>query len=217
MGLRVGLAGTNDAGAGVAIAGDTYAGLSTTLGNYGGTWTGTWPAGSGDSHYDFWTPLLANVTSTYAGFPSATNTFAGQGDEVIRWAIIHSQKNKSKRGMLDLILLDRAWYMSFLELVDSKERFLSRPGRNEGSLAKLGFTDSVNYDGVDITYEYGVPDSTGYGINVDEIELRSMQSQLFVPTGPDYDVASKSYRFDVDFLGNLVMNPRSMAKFYGYS
>jgi hypothetical protein len=206
------LTATEDADEGAGTAGDTYAGLVTTLGNYGGTWTGTWPAGSGDSHYDFWTPLVVNVTSTFAGFPTSTNTFAAQGDECIRWGIINCQKNKSKRGMLDLILLDRTYYMNFLELIDTKERFLSRPGRNEGSLAKLGFTDSVNWDGVDISWEYGIPTASGYGVNVDSMELRSMQSQLFVPTGPDYDVASKSYRFDVDFLGNLVMNPRDMMK-----
>jgi hypothetical protein len=40
------------------------------------------------------------------------------------------------------------------------------------------------------------------------MELRSMQGQLFVPEGPDYDVASKSWRFSIDFFGNLVFNPR---------
>jgi hypothetical protein len=183
-GLESCLAESTTTNAAVAAASDTYAGLSTLLGNYGGSWTGTWPNGTGDAHYDFWTPILANTDSTDdTAFPTTTQTFAAQGDEVVRWAIIQCQKNKSKRGMLDLILFDRTFYMNFLELIDTKERFLSRPGRNEGSLAKLGFTDSVNFDGVDITHEYGVAASTGYGLNVDEMELRSMQSQLFVPTG----------------------------------
>jgi hypothetical protein len=216
-GLESCLAGTVAAGVAVATANDTYAGLVCTLGNYGGSWTGTWPNGTGDAHYDFWTPILADYTSTSAEYPTTTNDWPSQGDEVIRWSIIQCQKNKSKRGMLDLFLLTRSMYMQFLELIDTKERFLSRPGRNEGSLAKLGFTDSVNFDGVDVSHEYGIPDTIGYGVNIDELELRSMQSQLFVPTGPDYDVASKSYRFDVDFLGNLVMNPRSMVKLDDYT
>lgn len=201
----------------VGYPSDTYAGLSTILGNYGGTWTGLWPDGTGDAHYDFWSPLLVNYTSSHAVFPSATNTFAGQGDEAVRYGIIQTHKNKSKRGMLDLILLTRSMFQGFLELVDSKERFIAQPGKNQGSLVKLGFTDTINFDGVDITSEFGIPDTIGYGVNVDSIELRSMQSQLFMPTGPDYDVSSKSYRFDVDFLGNLVMNPRDMLKLDNYA
>lgn len=194
----------------VAAPSDTYAGLSTALGNYGGSWTGSWPDGSGDSHYDFWSPIIAATDSEDYG--TTNDNWADQGDQVLRYAGIQARKNKSKRGMLDLFVITRTMYEEFLGLIDSKERFISRPGRQEGSLAKLGFTDTVNWDGIDVTSEFGIPDDSGYGINVDSLELRSMQSQLFVPTGPDYDVASKSYRFDVDFMGNLVMNPRDMVK-----
>jgi hypothetical protein len=189
---------------------DTYAGLTTGIGDYGGTWTGSWPDGTGDAHYDFWTPVIVNTTST--AFGGATDDFAGQGDEAIRYLIIRSQKNKSRRGQLDLILLYNAWYEQLLNLLDTKERFVSRPGRNEGSLAKLGFTDVVNYDGVEVTWSFGVPDTTGYGFNVDEMELCSLQSQLFVPEGPDFDIASQSWRFSIDMYGNLKMNPRCMGK-----
>lgn len=36
-----------------------------------------------------------------------------------------------------------------------------------------------------------------------------MQGQLFVPEGPDYDVASKSWRFSIDFFGNLVNDEKA--------
>lgn len=189
---------------------DTYANLSTKLGNYGGSWTGSWPNGTGSSEFDFWSPIIAATDSTDYG--TTNDNWAEQGDQVLRYGIIQTQKNKSKRGMLDIVFIDRSMYQEFLQLLDNKERFISRPGRNEGSLAKLGFTDMVNYDGVDVTSEYGVPANIGYGVNVNSIELRSLQSQLFNVDGPDWDVASRSWRFAVDFLGNLVLNPRELLK-----
>lgn len=194
---------------------DTYAGLTTGLLDYGGTWTGSWPGGTGDAHADFWTPVLVNYTST--DFGGAADTWAAQGDEAIRYGIIKSQKNRSRRGQLDLILLESTLFEGFLNLLDGKERFNSRAGRQEGSLAKLGFSDMVNYDGVEVSWEYGVPDAVGYGFNVDEMELCSLQKQLFVPEGPDFDIASQSYRFSIDFFGNLKMNPRCMVKFATYA
>jgi hypothetical protein len=198
-----------------AAPNDTYAGLNTQLGSYGGTWTGSWPDGEGDAHYDFWSPVLTNYTST--AFVGSGDTWATQGDEALRYTIIRAQKNKSRRGQLDLFLLEKALYEGFLNLLDAKERFNSRPGRNEGSLAKLGFTDSVNYDGADISWEYGIPSNLGYGFNLDEMELCSMQSQLFVPEGPDFDIASQSWRFSVDMYGQLKANPRSSAKLENYA
>jgi len=194
---------------------DTYAGLSTQLGNYGGTWSTVWPTGTGDAHYDFWTPLIVNYTSS--AFGGTGDTWATQGDEVLRWAIVMSQKNKSKRGMMDLALITNDMFFDFKNLMDGKERFMSRPGRNEGSLAKLGFTDVINYDGVDVTSEYGIPSDTGYCWNLDAIMLHSLQGQLFVPEGPDFDIASKSWRFSIDFFGNLECNPRCQCKLMDYA
>lgn len=198
-----------------AAPNDTYAGLVTQVGNYGGTWTGSWPDGTGDAHFDFYSPTLVNTDSS--GFGGATNDVAGQIDEVLRYLIIRSQKNKSRRGQLDLILLVSDFYEALLNLIDTKERFVARPGRNEGSLAKLGFTDVVNWDGVETTWCYGVTASTGYGVNVDEMELCSLQGQLFVPEGPDFDIASQSWRFSIDMYGNLKMNPRCMGKVFNYA
>lgn len=189
---------------------DTYANLLTTRGNYGGSWSGSWPNGTGDAHYDFWTPVLVNYTST--AFGGAADTWAGQGDEAIRYMIIKCQKNKSKRGQMDLVLLTGDLYNDLLNLMDAKERFISRPNRTEGSLAKLGFTDMLNYDGVEVTWEYGVTANVGYGFNVDHMTLNSLQSQLFVPEGPDFDIASQSYRFSIDFFGNMQLNPRNFGK-----
>jgi hypothetical protein len=44
------------------------------------------------------------------------------------------------------------------------------------------------------------------------MELLSLQSQLFVPEGPDFDISGQSYRFSVDFFGNAKFNPRAFVK-----
>jgi hypothetical protein len=44
------------------------------------------------------------------------------------------------------------------------------------------------------------------------MELRSQQAQLFVPEGPDQDIASKSWRFSVDMFGNVAWNVKFFVK-----
>lgn len=203
---------TNSASAGnlVATPNTTYAGLVTNLGNYGGSWTGTWPVGSGDAHYDFWSPLIVDTTNT--GWAAATKTWPNTCVEAMRFGIIKSRKNKSRKGMLDLIVLNDDLYRQWLAQLDTKERIVIDRGRKSGGDQTVGFEDTQNFDGCEILYEYGVPADSGYGFNVDQMELRSLQSQLFVPEGPDFDIASQSWRFSIDYFGNLVVNPRYMLK-----
>lgn len=194
---------------------DTFAGLSTALGNYGGVWNGTWPTGTGDAHYDFFSPLLVNYTGT--GWSAATKTWDNTCVEAVRWGIIKSQKNKTTKGKLDMVMFNDELYRLFLGKLDDKERIVVQSNASNSTLIKLGFTDVTNFDGVDLTYEYGTPANLGYGLNIDQMELRSMQGQLFVPEGPDYDIAGKSYRFGIDMYGNCVWNPRYQLKFKNYS
>jgi len=206
--ISTGDARANNAADKVGAPVDTYAGLLTTLGNYGGTWTGSWPQGTGDAHHDFWSPVIVNYTSSaFTG-----TTFAANAVDAIRYLLLSSQKNKSKKGDMDLVLLEKDLYNDLLNDVDGKERFISRPSRQEGSLAKLGFTNMINLDGTECTWEYGVPVNIGYGFNVDNLRLCSLQSSMFVPEGPDFDIASQSWRFSIDFYGNLESNPRTQGK-----
>lgn len=205
----------------VGLPSDTYAGLLTNLGNYGGSWSKdassntAWPDGTGDVEYSFWSPLVVDYTDTAWTLPSGVSgyTWANTCTQAIRYAITKSHKNKSKRGMLDMIILESEMYRLVLEQQAVKERLTVVRGDKKGGLYALGFEDSVNVDGVDITSEYGIPDGVGYGLNVDELELRSLQSQLFVPEVPDFDLASYTERFSIDFFGNMRCNPRYQAKF----
>ncbi len=194
----------------------TYAGLVCTLGNYGGAWSVNgssqteWPTGTGDAHFDFWSPLIVDYTDT--AWSAATKTWPNTCVEALRYGIIKGKKNKSKRGMLDMILLNDELYRQFLQNEDAKERICVSRGE-KGGLVSLGFTDVMNLDGCDITSEYGIPTNIGYGISVENMELRSLQGQLFVPEGPDFDIASQSWRMSIDFFGNLSCNPRNFVKF----
>lgn len=216
----MGTSGACITGTPVMTPSDTYAGLNTDLGSYGGTWTGTWPTGKGSPEYDFYTPLILDSTSTLAaasgGWASGTKTFAANAREITRYGIINTRKNKSKRGMLDTILYDSIYYRQFVESLDSKERITVQRGE-KNSLVTLGFNDVVNFEGCELTYEFGMPASTGYGFNTNFMMLRSLQGQLFVPEGPDFDIGTQSYRFSIDFYGNLrFRSPRYFLKIANY-
>jgi hypothetical protein len=201
----------------VGTPSSVYAGLSCVLGNYGGSWSVdgssnvNWPTGTGDAHFDFWTPLIVsytNSTGTTGTWSSATKTWPNTCKEAMRFGIVKGKKNKSKKGQLDLILHNDELYRQFLNQLDGEERLMVERGTKKGGLVALGFEDVVNFDGVDVSYEYGIPTNNGYGFSMDNMELMSLQPQLFVPEGPDFDIASQSYRFSIDFFGNARFNPR---------
>lgn len=185
----------------IGVNNDTYAGLSTALGNYGGAWSGTWPSGTGDAQYDFWTPLVVDYTD--GDWAATTKTWPNTCLEALRYGIIKGKKNKSKKGMLDLIDLNDDLYRQFLDKLQTEEQLNVQRGGDASGLYKLGFTDVTNFDGVDVTFEYGIPTTIGYGLCTDCMELMSLQGELFVPEGPDFDIAGQSWRFSIDFLGNL--------------
>jgi hypothetical protein len=195
----------------VLAASQTYAGINTQLNAYGGTWTGTWPTGRGTTEYDFWTPLIVNFGST-SFTASPNNDWAHSGHDAMRYAIIKSRRNKSVDGQLDVLMIDDEMFRQYLGVLDTKERIIVQKNAQQSTLVKLGFSDVVNLDGTDISWEYGSPPNVGYGWNFSEFEARSLQEQLFEPDGPDYDIGTRSYRFAIDALGNFVINPKFQVK-----
>ena len=210
-GLESVFSATNNASALVGTNNDTYAGLATTRGTYGGSWTGTWPDGYGDSQYDFWTPLVVNYNSTLAaasgGWSPTTKTWAQTCIEALRFAIINTQRNSTD---LDFFLLEKNLYRQALDKIDDTERLLVQRNQDVG-MTKLGFR-GINVDGVDIYWEVGLTSGVGYGLCMDELELMSWQSQLFA-SNSDFNLETVSDRVAVDFYGNLKMtSPRSLCK-----
>lgn len=208
------LSGTQNAGKANATPNDTYAGLATAPGNYGGSWSDTWPIGKGDAHYDFWSPVLVDYQSTYWG--GATHTWATHCVDAMRFLLIKSRRNKTKRGVMDLILIEEDMYRTYQGVQDDKQRIVVNRNEKNGLYA-LGFGDVMNLDGCDITSEYGMPADTGYGFNTMQMELLSMQDKLFVATGPVFSEETSTYRFLIDFYGNCKFNPRNHGKLYKYT
>jgi hypothetical protein len=188
-------------------ASDTYAGLSTVLGAYGGSQkSGVWPNGEADPEYDFYSPVIVNHTSTYFG----GSTWAANCVKAVREAIHQTRRNDTKEDQVDMVLLDRRLFIDFLNTLDSKERVIV--SRTNG-LRSYGFTDVFELDGVEISGENSIPANTGYGMAIGNIELLCMENQLMVSEGPFYDEQTQQFRYVVSTLGNLKFKtPRNFFK-----
>lgn len=197
---------------------DTYAGLTTGLGDYGGeNETGSvWPVGVADPQYDFWAPMIVNSVSNF--FAGASQTWAVQAVEALRWGLIHTMRNDNAMDTeVQTVLLTRESFYDFANLIDDKERILIS---SELSLRSLGFRNTINFDGVEISWENGVPGAdaasvviNGYGFNVNCIELKSMEDGMLLRTeGPVYDIDDQAYKAVVSTLSNLKFkSPRNFA------
>jgi len=182
---------------------DTYAGLSTKLGYYGGgrigATTGTWPNVPVDPELDFYSPVIINynATSFDAG---AGNTWKSNCVFAMREGIHQCKRNDTKESQIDLVVLDRSLYIQFLNSYRSDERIMVT---KEGGLKSLGFSDVVTLDGVEVTSEYAVPPGKGYGLSVGNMELRCLENQLMVAEGPFFSEETQSYRYACSTLGNM--------------
>jgi hypothetical protein len=213
--VSTGVARTANAGDRVAYPDDSYAGLTTELGDYGGEQESgvVWPDGVADPEYDFWSPLLVNYTST--ALSGSADTWASQGDEAMRYGIIHGQRNTAVDGQISNIILSRDLYFSFIHAQSTKERILVTA---ETGLRALGFKNTVQFDGVEVSWETGVPAAVGYGINFSNVELRCMYGQMLVTEGPFYDEDAQSYKYAIKTLSNFKWkSPRNFVKFKSYA
>jgi len=190
---------------------DTYAGLSTKLGYYGGgridpLSKGTWPNTSVDAEVDFYSPLIINYNASSFNASGARNwrtnaTFA------MREGIVGCKRNDTKEAQIDMVVLDRQMYIQFLNSYRENERIVVA---KENGLKSLGFNDSVSLDGVEVCSEYACPSGRGYGLSIGNLELRCLENQLFVAEGPFFSEETNAYRYACSTLGNLKFrSPRS--------
>lgn len=193
----------------VGYASDTYATQSTALGNNGGENESgvVWPEGVADPEYDCWTPLIVCYNSTY--FNGSANTWAGQCDEAISYLLTHSQRNAVDNA-IDTILLNRKLFWQFKARQRAKERINVTDSLK---LRSLGFKDTVEFDGCEIGLENAIPSAVGYGFNIQNMELRSLDEQMYRVQGPVEDIDIDGYKSVVSTLSNLKHNsPRNEAK-----
>lgn len=205
----------------VAAPDDNYAGFDTDLQNFGGAWTtsggnSTWPLNTGDVEYDAWSPLLVDYTDTQ--WQATTKTWANTASEVLRFARLHAQRNTGQDGQIDLFDLNGELYRQFLQLQEVKEQLFVQRGMDASELYRLGFRDVVNWDGIDITWEYGIPSGVGYGVPLGCMELASMEDTVFKAETPDTSFDDLVTRFGIHFFGNLkCKNIRHFVKLAAYS
>jgi hypothetical protein len=191
---------------------DSYAGLSTVLGAYGGSQkSGDWPNGFADPEFDFFSPVIVNAVSSYFGSTSWKDNCV----KAVREALHQTRRNDTKEDQIDMVLLDRRLFIDFLNTLDAKERVIV--SRTNG-LRSYGFTDVFELDGVEISQEnsIGATSATvnsGYGLSIGNIELLCMEDQLMQSEGPFYDEITQQYRYVVSTLGNLKFkSPRNFFK-----
>lgn len=156
----------------------TYAGLITTPGYYGGSWSTTsaeydWPIGTGDKEWHFWTPLIVDYGN--ADFSGSSNDWANQGREAIRYAnIAHMILHKKP---MDEVMMSPAMYNQYWLSIDSKEQIMIPRGSGGGAL-KEGYVESLDtphtFDGTALSTEYGIPAGYAYGVDWSQIEFRSL-------------------------------------------
>jgi hypothetical protein len=192
-----------------AYPNDTYAGISTVLGNEGGSWAYNWPEGKGDAEFDYFSPVIVNYTST--GFDGTGDAWGENCVLATRAMLLYTNRNKASEGVVDLVLMDTKMFRLFKDKKDTTERVVVNQGSKD---REYGIeSDSFFQDGAEITHEFGVPAAVAYGINIKKTEICSMQDKLFVSDGPEWDSPSRSWRVAVDFLGQLKFHsPRHFGK-----
>jgi len=181
---------------------DTYATINTGLGAIAGSQQPgvSWPNGQADPEYDFYSPIVINYTSTAFKNGGSSYTWFDNCTLAVREGINQAQRNDTKEAQIDVVLVDRRMFIDFKTRLDAKERILANS--NEG-LRSYGFKDVFQQDGVDVSTEYGVPNGCGYGLSIDNVELRCMEDTLFIVEGPVYDVNTQAYKYVVSTLANL--------------
>ena len=193
---------------------DVYANVNTGLGAVAGSQLeGVWPNGSCDPEYDFYSPIVVNYTSTAfksGGSGGTVHDWANNCVVATREGIHQAKRNDTRESQIDMVIVDRKMFIEYLNKLDSKERAIVT--RTNG-LKSYGFTDVFEQDGVEISTEYSVPAGCGYGLSIQNMELRCMEGSLMTAEGPFYNEDLQSYRYVVSVLANLKFrSPRNFFK-----
>ena len=202
----------------IAVPDDTYAGKSTKLGAEAGTWSSDlttspnavqatdWPSGKGDPEYDYMAPRLMNYDSTAWG--TGAQTWLANCDRVIRQANLWTRLNAGPDGRADVVLLAEDMFYDYMNKIEAKSRINLKP---TPQVLEMGF-DGAQQEGVSIVTEFGVPASTGYLLNFDQMEMRCMYGELYMSKGPEMDINTLSYKYLMAYYGNLCFQPKFFSK-----
>ena len=210
--------GTTVAADRIAQPSDTYGGHSSVLGTRGGTWSTNlttypnaniatdWPDGNGTADYDWNTPKIINYSSTNWG--TGSTTWADNCERVLGQTTIWTTLTGGKKGRPTLYLLAGDLFYDYQNKMRAKYR-ISVPHSEAND---LGFSDTLNQDGVMIQADFDVPAGSGYGLNINQMVLESLDSVLFSSRGPEYDINTDGYLWLIGFFGNARYNIKHFSK-----
>lgn len=213
-------AGSCAAGDRVAKCSDTYSGLSTIQGNYGGSWStdlasgdrpnatlaNDWPNGSGSAEYDFFSPKLINYSST--AWPSGLTTWRDNCFDVLTNMSVWCRNTNGDDGAPMLCLMGSNLFTQFKEALNAKSRIILPHAASQD----LGFEDALDYEGMSIKWESDCPANVAYGLLMDQFELSFATSKMFANRGPEYDIKSNAYLMLLYTFGNIRWRPKHFAK-----
>ena len=210
--------GTTGAADRVGQPSDTYGGHSTAVATRGGTWSTNistkpnstiatdWPDGNGTADYDWNSPKLINYSSTNWG--TGSTTWADNCERVLGQTTIWTTLTGGKKGRPTLYMLAGDLFYDYQNKMRAKYR-ISVPHSEAND---LGFSDTLNQDGVMIQADFDVPASTGYGLNINQMCLESLDNVLFSSRGPEYDINTDGYLWLIGFFGNARYNVKHFSK-----
>jgi len=210
--------GTTVAADRIAQPSDTYGGHSSVLGTRGGTWSTNlttypnanaatdWPDGNGSADYDWNSPKVINYSSTNWG--TGSTTWADNCERVLGQTTIWTTLTGGKKGRPTLYLLAGDLFYDYQNKMRAKYR-ISVPHSEAND---LGFSDTLNQDGVMIQADFDVPAGSGYGLNINQMVLESLDSVLFSSRGPEYDINTDGYLWLIGFFGNARYNIKHFSK-----
>lgn len=179
---------------------DTFAGLSTALANYGGSWSAptgkSWPVGSSTTpQYYFWSPKILDYNNSDVGWTG--DTWKENWQECLNYGESFLQVLHGVRPDLWLLNADL-----LRQCKDSLKDLQTLEVTQNSPLTKLGHR-TLSYNGIEMDTEFGVPNDEGYGLYFGDIEFWSMQKDL-IAREKDYDITTATDMFAFDSYCQMV-------------
>lgn len=191
---------------------DTYAGHSTALG-VTGSWTAEtgngWPTGVGHTNYHWFSPLVVDYNNT--GFNGDATNWYYQWQDAFAYGLQYLQVLSQVQKPLCIMspyLLQEA-----KRSLKGSERFSTTA---DSTLTRLGH-NTLQYDGIELTAEYGVPEAVAYLLDFSKLNLWSMQDDI-IGTSRDFDIETQETRLALDsYVQMWTESPKFHCKLAGIS
>lgn len=203
----------------LAAPSDSYAGISTALGQNGSTWetsgetytaglTESWPAGVGNANYDSHAPLLINTTSTK--WNSGTASWRANCEEQIAFSGLF-QGNRGARGIDDdapyVHVLGGTLMHDFQSV--QRDKGIQVQSHNDKELITTQ-REAMLFYGDMVTTEADCPSNEGFGFAPAMMDIFHLGDTMIEGMPGDWVTTEGAWLY----LGFSFMNIRHLPKFY---